>query len=54
MTPNAHSDFKCAWRPLELCGAQCAQLGTLGLQDSWVLGHRIALELVFLFEGQMK
>lgn len=39
MASNVNSDFKCVWRPLELCRAQCAQLGTLGLQDSWVLGQ---------------
>lgn len=54
MTSKVNSDFKCVWRPLELCRAQCAQLGPLGLQDSWVLGQGQALESVFLFEGQMK
>lgn len=39
MISSVNSDFKCVWRYLELCRAQCAQQGTLGLQDSWVLGQ---------------
>lgn len=53
MTSRVDSNFKCECCPLELYRAQYTQPGSVseGLLGS---GARTALELVFLFEGQMK